>query len=257
MHPEDTPAQVAKLRTLGPEQLAGRIITVASDKGGLGKTTLAIELAYCLDAVLVDTDWHDGSAARSLGWRHEQRTRSPLLDALDHGRVPRPIRGPSRPDLVPAGPDMEARQPPAQVMADALVEWGNAWGRPVVVDTHPGGGDAANGATEAAHMVPTPCPLAEKELAALDGWCQVMNGYPLRLVPNRVPKVPPASQLDWIARVAERHALPVSTPIPDAVSFLQRRKARTAVCSARQVSARSGPVMGAFVAIAGEVVAGV
>jgi chromosome partitioning protein len=245
---------VAKLRALGPERLSDKIIAVESDKGGIGKTTIAVELAFCLDAVLVDLDWHDGAAARSLGWRHEQRVRSPLLDAMDGGRVPRPIRGgASRPDLVPAGPDLEQRQPPAQVMADALVEWSKVWKRPIVIDTHPGGGEAANGAAQAAHLIPTPCPLAEKELAALEGWCAVMDGFPLMIVPNRVPRVPPASQLDWIASIAERYSLPVATPIPDSPAYLPRRKARTAVCSAKQLSSRSEPLISSFATIAQEV----
>lgn len=234
--------------------LGGTLIAVESDKGGLGKTTLAVELAYCLDAVLVDLDWHDGSAARALGWRHEQRTRtSPLLDALEADRTPRPIKGgASRPDLVPGGPDLEQRQPSAHEVAQALVAWSQAWARPVVVDTHPGGGAAANGAAEAAHLVASPCPLAEKDLAALDGWVDVMDGYPLFLVPNRVPRTPPASQLDWLARIAGRHGLPVSSPIPDSTAWLPRRKARTAVCSASRTSPRSAPLVESFVSIAEE-----
>lgn len=249
----DALTRIPALRDRAAE-LGGTLIAVESDKGGLGKTTLAVELAYCLDAPLVDLDWHDGSAARSLGWRHEQRTRtSPLLDALDAGRTPRPIKGaPSRPDLVPGGPDLEARQPPADVMAQALVAWAQTWDRPVVVDTHPGGGYAANGAAEAAHLVASPCPLAEKDLAALDGWCQVMDGYPLFLVPNLVPKTPPAAQLDQLAAIAERHELPVSSPIPESFAWLPRRKARTAVCSTSKVSPKSAPLVEAFVTIAEE-----
>lgn len=37
--------------------MSRRIITVASWKGGVGKTTLAYEVAYQTGAVLVDLDW--------------------------------------------------------------------------------------------------------------------------------------------------------------------------------------------------------
>lgn len=138
-------------------------------------------------------------------------------------------------------------------MAEALVRWSATWKRPIVVDTHPGGGGAANGAAEAAHLVPTPCPLAERELAALEGWCDVMDGYPLMVVPNRVPRTPPASQLDWLSRIRDEFKVPIGTPIPDVPAFLPRRKARTAVCSTTKPSQRSAPLVSAFVAIAEEV----
>jgi chromosome partitioning protein len=246
-------ALVQQMREQNRRELAGRIITVASDKGGIGKTTLAVELAYLLGAVLVDADWHDGCASRSLGWRHWERVRSPLLDAMEAGRVPRPISGgPSRPDLVAAGPDLEHRQPQPAVMADALVAWATAWNLPVVVDTHPGGGDAANGATAAAHLVPTPAPLRQKDLDALAGWVRLMDGYPLMIVPNMVPRVPPAAQLDYLASIADKYDLPVATPVPHA-TFLERRLARTAVCSVRQLSVRTEPLVRACIAVAEEV----
>ena len=39
---------------IDPQELAGKIITVAGYKGGIGKTTEAIELAYILGAILLD-----------------------------------------------------------------------------------------------------------------------------------------------------------------------------------------------------------
>jgi len=46
-----------------------KIITVAAYKGGVGKTTLALELAYLLDAPLVDLDWDKGGATRRWGYK--------------------------------------------------------------------------------------------------------------------------------------------------------------------------------------------
>ena len=69
-----------------------RIVTVAAAKGGVGKTTLAYELAYLLQAPLVDLDWDRGGATRQWGYRHEDRMRAPLLDALERGGVPKPVR---------------------------------------------------------------------------------------------------------------------------------------------------------------------
>lgn len=248
---------IGALRRWSHQHLAGTVIAIASGKGGVGKTTLAIELAYCLDAALVDLDWDDGSAARALGWRHEDRVRSPLLDALDSGKTPRVISGKSsRPDLVPAGPDLGANQPRPNVLADALTNWSVELARPIVVDTHPGGGDpsrsAAYGAMMAAHVIASPIELGERELDALNGWCVELDGYPIMLVPNRVPRVPPASQLDRLEEIATEYQLASTTPIPDAV-WLPRRKARTAVTSGKRLSARSRPMVHALASAAREV----
>jgi cellulose biosynthesis protein BcsQ len=44
-----------------------KIVTVAARKGGVGKTTLAYELAWLLDAPLVDLEFDEGSATRMWG----------------------------------------------------------------------------------------------------------------------------------------------------------------------------------------------
>jgi len=91
-------------------------------QGGVGKTTLAYELAYLLEAPLVDLDWDRGGATRQWGYRHEERLRAPLLDALERGGIPRPVRGIRKPNLVPSHPDFADNQPAAEDMADALTK---------------------------------------------------------------------------------------------------------------------------------------
>src|SRR5450759_5702165 len=68
-----------------------KIVTIAAYKGGVGKTTLALELAYLLDAPLVDVDWDRGGATRR--WGYQPTETSPLLSALERGSVPRQRRG--------------------------------------------------------------------------------------------------------------------------------------------------------------------
>src|SRR5665213_1041620 len=100
-----------------------KIVTVAARKGGVGKTTLAYELAWLLDAPLVDLEFDDGSATRMWGYRHETRMRVPLLDALESGRTPRLLTGYHKPHLVPCHPDFQLNQPTAEAMADTLMQW--------------------------------------------------------------------------------------------------------------------------------------
>lgn len=181
----DLPGRIARLRERARGRLAGRVVTVASGKGG----------------VYVDLDWNDGCGSRALGWMREHRRRSPLLDALAASRPPRVIRGgPSRPDLVPGGPELGSNQPPQEVLGAALV-----------------------------------------------AWCEQLEGYPLLIVPNRVP---PGRMLDRLAAIAGRYRLPVTSALPHDIR-LERRLARTAVCS--RVSGRNAAWVDALNRIAGQV----
>lgn len=80
------------------------IITVASPKGGEGKTTLAYELASLFDAVLVDFDWEMGGATGMVGDDPERRSKSAMLACLEKGEgpTPRPLHVAGRPAVVPS-----------------------------------------------------------------------------------------------------------------------------------------------------------
>jgi len=248
-----TTDQIGALRDSAPDELAGRIITVMSGKGGVGKTLLSMELAYCLDAVLLDLDWDGGGATRALGYLHERYQRAPLLDALDTGKPPRPKRMSRRPDLVPSHPDLEANQPEATDTAGLVTSWAQHWGRPVVCDTHPGGSPATLGACAAADLVVMPVILGTRELNALEQTLDELAQYPLLLVPNWVTATPPAAERRRLRAIAETYGAAVSSAVVREYRWLRTRKLRTVVSASPTVSARSGPVMNDMATLAGEV----
>src|SRR5947209_13712686 len=106
------------------------IVTVAAAKGGVGKTTLAYELAAALDGVLVDFDWDSGGATRMWGYDPSAYRRAPLLDALEAGPEGKPptLRNRShQPTLVPSHGDLAASSIDASLVADCLSAWTAAW----------------------------------------------------------------------------------------------------------------------------------
>ncbi|WP_380162793.1 ParA family protein [Kineococcus sp. R86509] len=212
-----------------------KIITVAARKGGVGKTTLAYELAYLLDAPLVDLEFDDGSATRIWGYRHEARTRAPLLDAIERGTVPRVLKGHRKPDLVPCHPDFQLNQPDADSMATILETWAEQWGRDfVVVDTHGGGSPSGDGAIAAASHVIVPVPLRTKDLNATESMVREMPDFPLILAPSMVPRVPPAAEIQRIRNIIKDTPVTVARPIPY-VRGIETRKKRIALTSEQPI----------------------
>ncbi len=204
-----------------------KIITVAAYKGGVGKTTLALELAYLLDAPLIDLDWDKGGATRRWGYKAGES--SPLLDALAHDKTPRPRKGRRKPDLVAGDEDFGEVQPDPDAMSHALEKWAAEWGRPyVVVDTHPGGLPSTHGAMAAASVVVTPAVLATGELDGLEGLLERAADYPLLVVPNKVQRVPDANLLRRLQNLVARYEVPVG-PVVSEHRRLPRRSARMAI----------------------------
>ena len=215
-----------------------KIITVAAAKGGVGKTTLAYEVAFLLGAPLIDLDWDEGGATRRWGYRHEDRVRSPLLDALDSDRIPAPLSGHARkPDLLPGHPDFASQQPEPDEMATILTKWAGEWGRPyVVVDTHPGAAHAGHGAMLAASVVLVPVILATNELNALEGTLKEVPDYPLLLIPNKVPRSIPKPEIRRLRRLVESSQTQVGPVVPYCKP-LETRKRHSAIASEDPVPA--------------------
>lgn len=201
-----------------------KIVTVWAPKGGVGKTTLAYELAYVLDGPLIDLEWDSGSASYQWGVKEpEPAEKARLIRGFRTGVVPRPLRQERRPDLVPGHPDLEDELPEPERIADLLIKWAIEWDRPyVVIDTHPGSGKAGRGALAPANVVVIPAVLKTKELNALEAALTEYSDYPLLVVPNMIPPVPPARELDRFRRMVREAGVPVAPPISNHVWWARR-----------------------------------
>jgi chromosome partitioning protein len=206
------------------------VIAVAAGKGGIGKTTIAYELAAALDGVLVDLDFDGGGATAMWGYDIGAFQHAPLLDAFERGPTgppPKPKIKRHQPALVPGHSDLGASTIPDDLVADCLLAWADVWPqRYVVCDTHPGANSLTDGAMQAADLVVVPVVLATRELDALQRMLGDFAGYRLLLAPNKVPPSPPRRHVERLTALSGGY--PVAPPISEH-RWLARRVRRAAV----------------------------
>ena len=110
--------------------VAGRIYAVANQKGGVGKTTTAVNLAACLAhagerVLLVDLD-PQANATSGLGERANGSSSCDLLDGVSPTELACPTRFenldliPSKPDLAGTAADLARRGDGERFLAETL-----------------------------------------------------------------------------------------------------------------------------------------
>ena len=164
--------------------MAGRIYAFANQKGGVGKTTTAINLAACLAeagerAVVVDLD-PQANATSGLGMRANGTSTYDLLDGAPLADLAKPTRFanlylvPSRPELAGAAVELSRREDGDRFLAEALkhVEGFDF----VLLDCPPSLGPLTVNALAAADRVIVP---VQTEYYALEGLAQLVRSINL------------------------------------------------------------------------------
>lgn len=208
-----------------------KILVTHSRKGGVGKSTSAYEVAYTLDAVLVDLEHDIAGVTHMWGDRPLDRVSVPILDALANDRTPRPLKGHRKPRLVPGHPYLDKEQPSRDQMAGALLKWAAEWDTEwVVVDTHPGAGEHTHGALSVADVVLAPTTLDLLDLRGLEQLVDEMADYPVVVLPTKVRPVPSGVGLKKLEQITTGTPVQVAPPIPY-VTDLPKRTKRIAITS--------------------------
>jgi chromosome partitioning protein len=173
--------------------VAGRIYAFANQKGGVGKTTTAINLAACLAeagerSVVVDLD-PQANATSGLGMRANGTSTYDLLDGVPLAQLAKATRFenlflvPSRPELAGAAVELSGREDGDRYLADALAA---AEGFDfVLLDCPPSLGPLTVNALAAADRVVVP---VQTEYFALEGLAQLVQS--INLIKTRLnPKL--------------------------------------------------------------------
>ena len=162
-----------------------RVYALANQKGGVGKTTTAINLAACLAeagerALVIDLD-PQANATSGLGMRangtssYDLLDGAPLADLAKHTAFANLDLIPSRPDLAGAVVELAAREDGERYLAQALAS-GTSQYDFVFIDCPPALGPLTVNALAAADRVLVP---VQAEYYALEGLTQLMQSIDL------------------------------------------------------------------------------
>ncbi|MFL5940281.1 MAG: ParA family protein [Gaiellaceae bacterium] len=165
--------------------MPGRVYALANQKGGVGKTTTAINLAACLaeageKTLVVDLD-PQANATSGLGERANGTSSLDLLDGIPLPKLAKATRFarldlvPSRPELAGAAIELARRSDGERFLAEALAGAATEYAF-VFVDCPPSLGPLTVNALAAADRVLVP---VQAEYYALEGLAQLVGSVEL------------------------------------------------------------------------------
>lgn len=98
-------------------------------------------------------------------------------------------------------------------------------------------------------MIVTPVPLRSSDLDGTEHMVKELSDYPVVLVPNFVPSVPPAAEVRRLRQIVEGTPVQVAAPIPAALAVGTRKK-RMAITSENPPGKALQPVASALHSLA-------